>query len=229
MTGVYSAYQGENCAVFAQIMALYVPRGSIGCDVTYGRGTFWQQTPQGAYTVHATDLRDGTCLSALPYADASLDFHVLDPPYSGGLFHPPHQQAGLAAHSDFAARYAPPARDYRGLYYHAAVEALYRDGLREAARVLRPGGVQITKTQDEIENHRQYLTHCYVVAEAERLGFEPLDLFVVVRRDAPHLRRVVRQEHARKNHSYFLVFRLPARSLVLRRSVHDVAVHFLRQ
>jgi hypothetical protein len=33
------------------------------------------------------------------------------------------------------------------------------------------------------------------------------DLFVVLRRNRPGVSRLLRQVHARKNHSYFLVFR----------------------
>ncbi len=38
------------------------------------------------------------------------------------------------------------------------------------------------------------------------LGFIAEDLFVVVRTNNPGVSRMVKQVHARKNHSYFLVF-----------------------
>jgi len=39
-----------------------------------------------------------------------------------------------------------------------------------------------------------------------RIGFVAEDMFIVMRRNRPGVSRVIRQVHARKNHSYFLVF-----------------------
>lgn len=208
---IYSASTGKNAPVFTDILRLYVPRGADGCDVTYGKGSFWNdQSRSHIGTLHATDLQNGVCLSALPYGDASMGFHVLDPPYMCGFFRPLASQKAQVNHSDFSIRYGNhDGTGYKGRYYHAAVESIYRDGIQEGWRVLAPGGIQITKVQDEVSSHNQYLTHCFVVNEAVRLGFEVLDLFVVVRNDKPHGRRIQKQEHARKNHSYFLVFRKP--------------------
>lgn len=210
---IYTARTGANAPVMTDILRLYVDQGTDGCDVTYGKGSFWSPEAR-AHIGHlsGTDLfHDGVDLAALPYADASQGFHVLDPPYMCGFFRPAHEKTkAMASHSDFAARYSHHVGGgYRGLYYHPAVEAIYRDGLSEAWRVLRPGGVQITKCMDEVSNHKQHLTHVFIINEAVRLGFEVLDLFVVVRADKPHGRRIQRQEHARKNHSYFIVFRKP--------------------
>jgi hypothetical protein len=210
---IYAARTGANAPVFADILQLYVPKAARGCDVTHGKGAFW--TPEAYSHVAAdsyfTDLADGgACLSDLPYGDQTLAYHVLDPPYICGAFRPKRAQQAHQRHSDFKARYGNHnGTGYKGKYYHAAVEAIYTDGLREAWRVLRRGGIQITKCADEVSNHTQHLTHCFVVNAAVKLGFEVLDLFVVVRADKPHGRRIKRQEHALKNHSYFLVFRKP--------------------
>ena len=40
----------------------------------------------------------------------------------------------------------------------------------------------------------------------EQIGFVAEDLFVVMRQNRPGVSRVIKQVHARKNHSYFLVF-----------------------
>jgi hypothetical protein len=46
-----------------------------------------------------------------------------------------------------------------------------------------------------------------IINELGQMGFVVEDLFVVVRRNKPGVSRILRQIHARKNHSYFLVFR----------------------
>jgi ribosomal protein S12 methylthiotransferase accessory factor YcaO len=44
------------------------------------------------------------------------------------------------------------------------------------------------------------------IREYESLGFYTKDLFVVVRQNKAGVSRLIKQEHARKMHSYFLVF-----------------------
>lgn len=213
---IYSARTGANAPIFLDILRLYVPRGTLGCDVTFGKGSFWSRKAYAHVSEHSrfTDLdAGGPCLSDLPYADETMGYHVLDPPYICGAFRPKASQRAQQTYSDFSQRYGNHGgTGYKGVYYHPAVEAIYADGLREAWRVLSPGGVQITKVADEVSNHKQHLTHCYIVEVARQLGFEALDLFVVVRADRPHGKRIKKQEHALKNHSFFLVFKKPRRA-----------------
>lgn len=190
-----------NGGVFPRVLSLYVLPGSRVADVTYGQGAFWRDVPAGLYDVLATDLQTGVDCRELPYSDGSLDCVVLDPPY----MHSP----GGSAH---ASGHAPMERYYRnneatsGAKYHEAVTALYFEAGAEAWRVLRDRGVLIVKCQDEVCSNRQRLTHVEVIQDYERRGFVLEDLFVVVRTNRPGVSRTVRQVHARKNHSYFLVF-----------------------
>ena len=48
-----SARVGENAELFAQILALHVPAGSLVADVTYGLGAFWKKVPADTYRVLA--------------------------------------------------------------------------------------------------------------------------------------------------------------------------------
>ena len=50
--------------------------------------------------------------------------------------------------------------------------------------------------------------HVELITHFEARGFYTKDLFVVVRTNKPSMSRVLTQVHARKNHSYFLVFQL---------------------
>ncbi len=72
--------------------------------------------------------------------------------------------------------------------------------------MLRPEGTLIVKCQDEVSANTQRLTHVEIIHEYEKLGFYTKDLFVVVRSNRPAVTRTKGQVHARKNHSYFLVF-----------------------
>lgn len=199
---VWSAYSLGNAAVFRKILELYVAPDSVVADVTYGKGAFWKEVPESRYRLRATDLRDGTDCRRLPYGDGSIDCVVLDPPYM-------HTPGGTAhqSHSAFEEHYGNNGAG-QGVAgkYHEAVLGLYYAAGREAHRVLRERGVAIVKCQDEVCANRQRFTHIEIIAEYGKIGLVAEDLFVVMRNNRPGVSRSVRQIHARKNHSYFLVF-----------------------
>ena len=199
---VFSAYLGGNEDIFPHIMGLYVTPGSRVADVTFGKGVFWRNVPEGRYELLATDIQSGVDCRALPYTDESIDCVVLDPPYM-------HSPGGTAhtVHAAFERHYRNNGTGNRTTKkYHEAVLELYEDSGKEAYRVLRERGVLIVKCQDEVCANRQRFTHVEIMQSYERLGFIVEDLFVVVRQNRPGVSRTVRQVHARKNHSYFLVF-----------------------
>ncbi len=90
---VLSACAGGNEDIFPHIMRLYVAPGSAVADVTFGKGVFWRNIPQGLYNLLPTDILDGVDCRALPYRDGEIDCVVLDPPYMhspGGTAHTSH-------------------------------------------------------------------------------------------------------------------------------------------
>jgi hypothetical protein len=200
---VFSAYVGTNDEVFPLVLSLYVAVGSTVADVTYGKGVFWRNVPEGAYKVLATDLETGVDCRDLPYQDASVDCVVFDPPYMhtpGGTAHVNHQNYETYYRNNES---SSPSK------YHEAVLDLYFSAAREAWRVLRAGGTYVVKCQDEVCANRQRLTHVELINELEKHGFVTEDLFVVVRNGKPGVSRLLRQAHSRKAHSYFLVFLKP--------------------
>lgn len=200
---VFSSYVANNDAVFPHVMSLYVAPGSRVADVTYGKGVFWKRIPKEAYDLLPTDLKDGVDCRNLPYEDESLDAVVFDPPY----MHTPGAGAH-EGHQNFEAYYRnnQASSDKK---YHEAVLDLYFQAAKEAWRVIRAGGVYIVKCQDEVCANRQRLTHVEIINELATYGFVVEDLFVVMRRGKPGVSRLLAQAHARKNHSYFLVFIKP--------------------
>lgn len=205
---VLSAYVDGNEKVFPKILDLYVSKGSVVADVTYGKGVFWRNIPANTYELRATDLLDGIDCRDLPYEDGEIDCVVLDPPYM-------HTPGGSAhtVHTAFERHYRNNATGNRTeKKYHEAVIELYEDAGREAFRVLRDKGVFIVKCQDEICSNRQRFTHIELMQVYSNMGFIAEDLFVIMRTNKPGVSRAVKQVHARKNHSYFLVFWKPGKS-----------------
>lgn len=200
---ILSAYQDTNDGVFPYVLSLYVRPGSVVADVTYGNGVFWKRVPRDAYKLFPTDLKDGVDARRLPYEPDSIDCVVFDPPYM-------HTPGGTAhvGHQNFEGYYRNNgAGNGTVKKYHEAVLDLYFSAAREAGRVLKSEGIYIVKCQDEVCANQQRLTHVEIINELATYGFIAEDLFVVLRMNRPGVSTLLRQAHARKNHSYFIVFR----------------------
>lgn len=206
---VFSAHIGSNADVFPQILKLHVPRGASIADVTYGKGVFWRKVDTSEYRFFPSDIADGTDCRNLPYESGSFDAVVFDPPYMEGFYRNGRSvKAGDGSHNTFRDHYSNGDETPRlgGGRWHAAVLDMYQGGGREAHRILRGSGTLIVKCQDEVSAGRQNLTHVEIINSFAEMGFFCKDLFVVVRPNRPGMSRVLQQVHARKNHSYFLVF-----------------------
>lgn len=221
---VFSAQVGDNADLFARILHLHVPKGATVADVTFGQGTFWKNVRAGDYNLLASDIdaksghsifpshpievKTGIDCRNLPYANDALNAFVLDPPYMEGLYRADTSHlAGSGTHASFRHAYSngkPTEED--GPKWHDAVVDMYIKAGREAYRVLKRDGILIVKCQDEVSANKQRLTHVEIITAYESLGFYTKDLFVLMRMNRAGVSRLKKQEHARKNHSYFLVF-----------------------
>lgn len=212
---VVTARVGHNDEQFPDLLRLYVKPGSVIADVTWGRGIFWRQVDVSQYTLHGSDLRAESvdvraCFTALPYAADVLDVLVLDPPYlyTGGFktlrnyFHDDTQRWGGSTYGN---KERATEQGIRGV---AAVDELYFRGMDEARRVVRHKGIVIVKCMDQVMSGKQVWAHITYLNYGESIGLRSEDLFVTVRKTQPLMRhKAEAQKHARRNHSYFLVFR----------------------
>lgn len=200
---ILSSHVGTNEDLFPQILKLYVKDGSMIADVTYGRGVFWRKIEKERnYILHKSDLAKGIDCRSLPYKNEMMDCLVLDPPYMhtpGGTAHVGHQNFELYYKNNVTGNKTEKK-------YHEAVLDLYYEAGKEAKRVLKPKGIFIVKCQDEVCANKQRLTHVELINEYEKYGFICEDIFILMRRGKPGVSRMIKQKHARKNHSYFLIF-----------------------
>lgn len=222
---IHTAYQGTNDQVFPYIFQLYIPKGARIADVTYGRGVFWKNIDITGYDFFPSDIKTqnippickgGLDSRKLPYNDEFFDAIIFDPPYMhtpGGTAHNGHQNfetyyANNAEQNPDVIRQIWKETNGNPPKYHEAVLDLYYRSGREAWRVLKEDGIYIVKCQDEVCTCKQRLTHIEITIEFEKYGFIVEDLFVVMSRNKPGVSRLkTRQYHARKNHSYFMVYR----------------------
>jgi hypothetical protein len=191
---ITTAKVGTNADLFPDILRLYVPEGSIVADVTFGKGVFWRNVDTTKYVLKASDLMDGIDFRSLPYENASIDVFVLDPPY---------MHDGKTVHKALNANYR---NHHEPTTSHASVIRLYCGGILEAARALKKKGVIIVKCQDETAGGKQCFSHVELIKLLELLGFDVIDLFILLRNRQPMMRHDY-QQSARKNHSYALVAR----------------------
>ena len=208
---VFSAYIRNNEDIFPLILSLYVPKGSEIADVTYGKGVFWKKVNKENYTLHFSDIKTGIDCRDLPYSDESLDCVVIDPPYMEGFYRRSNDHlAGNGTFSAFREAYSDGSiyeQRSGAPKYHDAVLDMYYSAGHEALRVLKNNGILIIKCQDEVSANKQHLTHVEIINEYAKHGFNVEDLFVMIRNNKPNISTLKKQVHARKNHSYFLVFR----------------------
>lgn len=220
---ILSAYVRDNEDVFLDILDLHVPTGSKIADVTFGKGVFWNKVDTEKYHILPSDKhlktetiqkwkhlnpQSGIDCRNLPYANNELDCIVLDPPYMESFYREKLEHiGGQGTHSAFRASYSSnEGVELSDGKWHEAVIRMYEKAGTEAFRALKEQGVLIVKCQDEVSANKQRLTHVEIITGYEALGFYTKDLFIVVRNNKPVVSRLVKQIHARKNHSYFIVF-----------------------
>lgn len=184
----------DEAEIIRWIMRLYTGSRPFDLDPTYSIGRLWTGLPQPRLKF---DLMPQTpdCMqanvTALPLPDASIDSVLFDPPFVVA----PNPAPGIIR--DRFSNLANPKELYR----------FYLCALGELHRVLRPDGILAFKCQDMISGSKQYLSHVEIVNMAKELHYICEDLFVLVRTNVLWSPNMVNQQHARKRHCYYLVFR----------------------
>lgn len=177
------------------IIQLYCPDG-FDLDPTYSKGIFYKNIPEPRLKFDLNPQVEGVqqanCTN-LPLETRSLKSIIFDPPFVGGS-----RKSGKPGIIKTRFGYYPNIQ--------TALWGMYRKALQEFYRILRFDGILVFKCQDTIDSSKQYLSHVEIINVAVRLGFYPKDLFVLLAKQrlmSPNMRK---QQHARKFHSYFLVF-----------------------
>lgn len=194
---------GNNADLIAEVARLYATDDPKIADLTFGKGVFWRNTPQ--LRVFGSDLltvpKRPHNFTALPYADATFDIAVLDPPY----IHSPGKHQTDSRYQNAATT--------KGMLWCDLREQLFIPGMREAMRIVKPEGGQVwVKCKDQVQSGMQRWCHVELCHDALALGLYPRDLFILVAKSRTADTRWTVQHHARKPHSYLWIFQRPSKA-----------------
>lgn len=187
--------------ILCSILQLYAPHG-IDADITYSVGQFYKsgEVPPPRMKFDIEPQTDDTVAAdsrALPLENESCRCLVFDPPFlatkGGSIKASENGNIMLRRFSCY-----PTEKE---------LFAYYRESLKEISRVLTKKGIAIVKCQDKVSSGRQFLSHVYLVKAAVEYNLYCEDLFVLISRSRVLSPKHSNQKHARKYHSYFLVFR----------------------
>jgi len=189
----------DQTEILKWILKLYVPDGRFEADSTYSKGGFYKDIPPPRLRFdlnpQSEDVIQADCRN-LPIEDESISSLMFDPPFLA--------TTGKSLESDEGNIIN---RRFTVCRSEAELQELYRDAVREAQRVLKPGGIFVFKCQDKVSSGKQYWMHCFAYELAMKNGFEAEDLFVLVAKSRLVANWQRNQKHARKFCSFFWVFR----------------------
>lgn len=196
---VISSINFDEQEIIRDILYLHADGNYIDCDPCYSVGNFYKdglrrpkyifdKFPQTTDTVQATS-------DNIPLDDKSVNVIMFDPPFViGGLDHD-----GIAEGSNII------SRRFTNFQSWAELQNMYYKSLVEFYRILKDKGLVIFKCQDVVGGGKQHMTHSWLMMQAVKIGFYPKDLFILLAKN--RLTDGRKQQHARKFHSYFCVFK----------------------
>lgn len=190
--------------IIRNILTLHCEGKSIDLDMTFGNGRFYQkgiERPKLAVELNFELAKKYSVICAsclhLPFADDSQEIVMLDGPYGVG--------SGPSLNEKVKGQNITPGRF--GCFRTGQILLdFYREAIKEAFRVTKPGGRLIQKIQGVVGCGKQWTTHIDSVGFAREVGFRYVDEFLLLAKARPISGKIKKQRNARKYHSFFYVF-----------------------
>lgn len=199
----------DEAEIIRWVMLLHNDGNAFDLDPTYSIGRMWNGLPKPRLRFDLFRQPDSMVranVRRLPLPSGSIGSVMFDPPFVSG-----NSNSASIVRDRFTCE-----RNITSLY------ALYRDALIEFNRVLIENGLLVFKCQDTVSWSVNYMSHAVIIAIANLLGFYCKDLFVYINTNVPWSPNMRNQIHARKTHSYFLVFRKTAQAKTRRANLFEI-------
>ncbi len=197
MSKVISSISYDQTEILASIIKLHCPNG-IEVDPTFSTGRFYKDLPMPKFKFDISpqfpDVTKTDCRN-LPFNDETVESIIFDPPFIVGVSSTGQSTGIMGSKRNF------------GYYKNIAdLWSMYQESLIEFYSILIPKGVLVVKCQDTISCGIQYFSEYKILKEALKVGFYPKDKFILLSKTRMIGATHRTQQHARKFHSYFLVF-----------------------
>ncbi|GAB2574157.1 class I SAM-dependent methyltransferase [Spirosoma areae] len=177
------------------ILTLYVAGSTFDVDATYGYGEFYKRIPRPKLCFDIDPKKPEATLGDsrnLPIPSSSIKSLMFDPPF-------------VVSNHVTSENYVMSEK-YGGYKTITELRNHYKTSLDEFSRVLRPRGILVFKCQDFVHGRSNYFIHNEIYEMAKASGFKGVDLYILFARNR-FRGGVNEQNHARKFHSYFWIFR----------------------
>ena len=184
--------------IIKNILSLHVNSTRFDLDPTYSKGNFYNKSniekPLLKFDLYpqTEDTRKADACN-LPLAERSILSIMFDPPFLAG--YTKEKPTGVIG------------KRFHGFPYIKDLWAWYDKCLAEHFRILDKGGILVFKCQDTVSGGKQHISHVEIINKAAEKGFYCKDIFILLAKSRMigHNHKI--QQHARKFHSYFLVFK----------------------
>ena len=185
--------------ILNDIITLYVSGETFDLDPTYSKGVFYRNILAPKWKFDLYPINEYILQSDAK--DITRD-KVNNEPISSIMFDPPFLGGSKKKGKDGIIK-------KRFGYYKniPALWAWYKECLQTFYTLLEDDGVLVFKCQDSIECSKQFLSHIEIINMALQIGFYPKDLFILLAKNRIIGKTHRKQQHCRKYHSYFIVFK----------------------
>lgn len=176
-------------------MKLYVKSDRYDCDFTYSIGNFYKHIPQPRLKFDKYPQMEGVqrLEEAENLPDNSLNSVVVDLPF-------------IVKDNKFVNDKSLIINRFNCFEDDKELYAANDYMLELSSKVLAKGGILVLKTMDISSPYGQIWVTNYVCNKAVELGFELVDKFILIS-SKRYIFYKGEQRHARKYHSYFVVFK----------------------
>jgi hypothetical protein len=203
MTGFPTVYEAQD-ALLVAISTLHNRGKRFHADLTYGKGGFWKGEAERVKPRIRTDLHSADADLTHPSVDVTKLSTAHGGPFEPGslrsvVFDPPFIHA--------AGKDSIMGQRFGSYPSQNALRQMYWKAMMEFQVVLVDGGLLVWKGQDIIESGKQNWNHLEIMMNARTCGMPCIDLAILVRKHTIQGHNHTNQQHFRKNHSYFMIFR----------------------